>query len=309
MRISIALSFIFLCIVSIYRADADVTVTALVLDNTSTTTTITPPPPPPPPSTGGGGGGGSPGGPSTQTATNYVIFRGLAYPNATVTLLKNGVFTTEVTADPDGIFQISLASITAGTYNFSLRAKDIDGYSSALKNYTIQIASNITTLIEDITFPSTLDIDKSEIKRGELLTISGRTAPNAKIAMVINSVVELIKYAVADDRGIWSYKLDTSPLEYGSHQVKAHGTTDTELIPFSQALSFKVGDVSITKAPEKNNTCSRYDLNCDGKINIADFSIMAYWYNKPHPPNTVDLNHDGKVNLADFSILAYYWTG
>ena len=45
------------------------------------------------------------------------------------------------------------------------------------------------------------------------------------------------------------------------------------------------------------------------KVNIVDFSITAFWYNRPSPPPAIDLNKDGKVNLVDFSILAYYWTG
>jgi hypothetical protein len=54
---------------------------------------------------------------------------------------------------------------------------------------------------------------------------------------------------------------------------------------------------------------SRGDLNNDCKVNLIDFSIMAYWYKKPAPPMTVDLNGDHVVSLVDFSILAYNWTG
>lgn len=51
------------------------------------------------------------------------------------------------------------------------------------------------------------------------------------------------------------------------------------------------------------------DINSDGKVNLIDFSIAAYWYGKPSPPANVDFNADGKVNLIDFSIMAFYWTG
>lgn len=52
------------------------------------------------------------------------------------------------------------------------------------------------------------------------------------------------------------------------------------------------------------------DINCDGKVNLIDFSIMAYWYKlRSAPPANVDLNGDGKIRLVDFSILAYHWTG
>ena len=54
------------------------------------------------------------------------------------------------------------------------------------------------------------------------------------------------------------------------------------------------------------------DLNGDGKVNIVDFSILAYWFKRPLTAaavkQCVDQTQDGKVSLADFSILAYYWT-
>lgn len=58
-------------------------------------------------------------------------------------------------------------------------------------------------------------------------------------------------------------------------------------------------------------TASKGDLSGDGKVTLADFSILAYWYKRTLTQAAitlgVDLNKDGKVSLADFSILAYYW--
>lgn len=51
------------------------------------------------------------------------------------------------------------------------------------------------------------------------------------------------------------------------------------------------------------------DVNCDGRVDLIDFSILAYWYRKPNPPVNVNVNGDGVVELADFSVVAYYWTG
>ncbi len=56
------------------------------------------------------------------------------------------------------------------------------------------------------------------------------------------------------------------------------------------------------------------DLNEDGRCNLVDFSIAAFWYKKTLTPEfTVreknHLNGDGKLDLIDFSIMAFYWTG
>jgi hypothetical protein len=54
--------------------------------------------------------------------------------------------------------------------------------------------------------------------------------------------------------------------------------------------------------------CNRIaDYNCDGLVNIVDFSILIYWFNRAPVPEAIDLTGDGAVNLRDFSVMAYYW--
>jgi hypothetical protein len=51
------------------------------------------------------------------------------------------------------------------------------------------------------------------------------------------------------------------------------------------------------------------DLNCDGKVNGIDFSILlAFWKTlAPFGNPRADLNKDTKVDSVDFSILLYNW--
>jgi photosystem II stability/assembly factor-like uncharacterized protein len=53
---------------------------------------------------------------------------------------------------------------------------------------------------------------------------------------------------------------------------------------------------------------ARVDFNNDRRVNLVDFSILAYWYKRPSPPKHLDLNNDGKIDLVEFSTLIYYWT-
>lgn len=70
-----------------------------------------------------------------------------------------------------------------------------------------------------------------------------------------------------------------------------------------------------TPTPATTETCAerklKGDFNCSKKVDLQDFSILAYWFKRPLTSAAitlgVDLNRDGKVTLADFSILAYYW--
>ncbi len=54
------------------------------------------------------------------------------------------------------------------------------------------------------------------------------------------------------------------------------------------------------------NNCRRSDLNCDGQVNLTDFSILLYWWDSAGP--TGDTTGDGKVGLIDFSIMLFDWT-
>jgi murein DD-endopeptidase MepM/ murein hydrolase activator NlpD len=55
------------------------------------------------------------------------------------------------------------------------------------------------------------------------------------------------------------------------------------------------------------------DLNCDNKVNIADFAIlMGYWGTNGFGATSCrspDINHDGIVDDFDFSIMMSQWTG
>jgi hypothetical protein len=103
--------------------------------------------------------------------------------------------------------------------------------------------------------------------------------------------------------GLWSLSVATTDLANGDHYAKAAytATSSGNLIksPLSQSLPFVIGQGS-----SKFLTA---DLNRDGKVNLADFSMLLFYWGSRGP--TGDINEDGKVNLADFSIMLSQWTG
>ena len=263
----------------------------------STTTTIYTPP--------GGGGGGSYIPPETK-----VNFTGKAYPKSTVTLLKDAQIVATTIAGADANFQISLSNITAGSYIFSVYSEDNRGNRSSLLTFPLSVTSGVTTNVTGIFIAPTIDVDKSEVKKGEVLKIFGQSAPNSEITIIINSEEEIYGKTKADKIGAYLYNLDTLELEKGDHLAKSRATSENDISPLSKAVSFKVSDKTILKTSEK--TIMKADLNGDKRVNLIDFSIAAYWYKRPlttEAKDKVDLNKDGKVDLIDFSIMAYYWTG
>lgn len=260
---------------------------------------------------GGGGGGGSGGGTGAvdlSTGSDSAVFKGLAYPGSIVTLLKNGVIAAEVPASPSGVFEITLRNIRSGAYTFGILAEDSKRLKSKLDLYTVYVASGVSTQVEGVFIPPTITSDKSEVKRGDPLSLMGSAVPNAGITILVNSETQLIKKTQSNSSGAWLFKLDSLELEPGNHEAKSRASTEGDLSLFSDPLSFVVGTVNKARTKDQASQ-KKVDLNNDSRVNLLDFSIIAYWYKRSGFPEKADLNGDGRVDLADVSILAYNWTG
>jgi len=252
-------------------------------------------------------GGGAPGGGYTPPPTTQVIFTGKAYPQSTVTLLKDAKIMATTISGADANFKISLTNITAGSYIFSVYSEDDNGNRSSLLTFPLSVSSGVITNVSGIFISPTIDVDKSEVKKGEIIKIFGQAIPNSDITVIINSDEEIYGKIKADNIGAYLYNLDTLKIEMGNHLAKSRATLAEEISSLSKAINFIVGTKTVFK---KTTKCpAKADLNNDCRVNLVDFSITAYWYKRLSPPATVDLNNDGKVNLVDFSIMAYYWTG
>lgn len=286
-------------------AQSSVNVTAIVNGSTTTTTTS----PTTTTTTSGGGGGG--GGYVPPSPTTQVVFTGRAYPKSTVTLLKDATIVASTIASSDANFQINLSGLSGGNYIFSVYSEDDKGDRSSLLTFPLSIVSGATLKVDDIFIAPTIDVNKSEVKRGENIAIFGQSAPQADIVISVNSEEEFFAKTISDKDGIYLYNFDTSVLDYGAHYTKSKASIGNQLISgFSHLVNFKVGTKTVLKETKK--IPEKMDLNNDKRVNLVDFSILAYWYQRPltvEAKANVDLNNDGKVNLVDFSILAYYWTG
>ncbi len=257
-------------------------------------------------SSGGGGGGGGGGGISLTT---QAVFRGKAYPGSKVSLLKDGELVAEVPAGPDANFEISISGLSSGSYVFGVYSEDNRKIRSVTHTFPVLITRGITTVISGIFLPPTIAVDKSQVKRGDVITFFGTTIPDAEVKVFVHSETEIIKKVSSDSSGVWLAKLDTSDLEYGEHMAKARASTDEDISEYSDVLAFKVGNVSVLVSDDHKTP--KGDINKDGRVNLVDFSIAAFWYKKRvnSESKKADINGDGVVDLKDFSIMAYYWTG
>ncbi len=264
-----------------------------------------------PPSGGGGGNatvGGGGGGYFPSASQAQASFSGLAYPMSAVSLLENGQIIATTTAGADAKFSFSIANITPGANDFTVSAVDPNGIPSLPQTYRISMTAGADTMVSDIVFPPTINTNRTEVKKGDFVTLFGYTAPASTVTITVHSASALTVETSSNAEGAWTYALDTSALAYGDHTAVASFAMGAGTAISSELLAFSVGDANVA-APAVHSGALRGDLNHDGRVNLIDFSIMAYWYGRPNPPAYVDLSGDGKVDLTDFSILAYYWTG
>jgi cysteine-rich repeat protein len=262
----------------------------------------TAPLPGPGPSAGGGGFAG--GAFSTPNPTKVVV-QGKAYPGSSVNILKDGSVLGVVQADTSANFYFSTTNISPGVATFGFWAQDASGLKSIALTTTFTITANAVTTISGEFLPPTISIDKRQVKQGEGISVSGQSAPSVTVQTHFHSSEEIIASTTSDNSGNWKLTFNTKPLANNDfHTVSAdfvsveNGAVSKSTV--SQALSFYVGTKNVGKG-------FIADLNSDGKVNLADFSILLFYWGTSTP--LADLNSDGKVDLRDFSILLFNWTG
>lgn len=259
----------------------------------------TPQPPPPPP--GVPPPKGVPAAPPPPFPPNpppYIIFHGYSSPKASIFLLKeNQSFATSV-ADEKGEFRIDIYQPFQGTIKFLLQSKDVKNRSSIDLPFSVETDPSKVTVISNIIFSPTIELSKEKANPGDLIEIRGKAVPKGRVEIRITNPEgkEIVFENEVDANGDWKQLWDTKGLKNGRYRVRAKVVFLNETSVFSQSLSFDLGVV-----------CKIADLNCDGRVNIIDFSILMYYWNKPE--SKADINGDGRVNVVDFSIMMAHWTG
>lgn len=244
------------------------------------------------------------GGGSGSIPRTGVRFSGLAYPGASVTLLRSNTIVLSTTADENGRFSILFTDIKeANRVFFTMYATDVEGRRSTLLNFPTVLYGGVLTEITGIRFAPTITTDKVAVKQNDFLTTTGMSLPFVPLEVVFEGGVTRQFFASGDTLG--KYRV-IAPLELpiGEYLVRARYSGDTRT---SQVTRIIVGAASITRVDTSVNIPG--DCNVDQRVTLVDFSVLAFWFGKKNPPSCVDTNKDGKINLVDFSILAFYWNG
>ena len=256
-----------------------------------------------PESNSGGGGGGS-------SLNRYDLsLSGFAYPLSPVAVLKDGQLIETTTADDNGRFRVSVNDLSNARHFISIYASGRFGQRSALHN--THVRTNEDKSLENIIIAPTLSLSQSNITRGEDVTLQGQALKNARVTIYIKGEDEASFTVSSDQEGVYTHRINTAQLDPQTYLIRTKAFGESIESTFSKTLSIIISSIP-SIVPE--TTQLRGDLNGDNRVNLVDFSIAAFFYNKSLGVNFQSkeeekLNGDSRIDLVDFSIMAYHWTG
>ncbi len=258
---------------------------------------------------GSGNGGGSSGGDYLPQAD--VMIDGWAYPNSTVYLLRDGVEVGTESPGGDAYFSNLTEGLDRGSYSFSVYAIDAKNGRSATISTTLWLQQDTYNEISNVMLPPTVHVVENSVAPGAPLEVSGYTAPRAtvttwlrpKLAEVTSA--DIVATTTATAAGTWALTISTTGLSQGTYELIAQAVMPDGTVESDKSLRKTIG-IGVDVGAD-GDCISIGDLNCDGYVNLVDFSILLFNWNTSSA--TADINGDGLVSLPDFSIMLYNWTG
>jgi hypothetical protein len=217
--------------------------------------------------------------------------------------MYNGVEVATTTTDGAAVFSVNPSALPSGTTNFGFWGTDRLGRRSVTWAFSVPITGS--GRVHGLIIPPTIIVTPTQLDVGGSITVQGESVPGATVEVSLSPSGRTAMVVVAAN-GSYTATLSTTGLTPGVYDVKAR----TLLLPandqstWSQTIQIGAG------VPAPIGCNHPPDVNHDTRIDLVDFSIMAYWWHRDvGAENANDLNCDLKVDLADFSILAYHWTG
>ncbi len=235
-------------------------------------------------------------------APTKVTFTGKAYPGSKIQVFfkssQDGQY-REVpqgtyTVGEDGTFDVSYTGLFGGDYVFGLQAEDKAGNKSGIVQASVNLLSANTLVVRNLFMPPTLNVLRTGVRLGDVVSVSGYAAAESTIEFEIDGK-QYPTSVVSGTDGYYKSLISTAQFGTGSHFIRVRQKKNDRTSSPSSNKAFSVSKVFFPQT----------DLNGDGKIDITDWSIfLSLWSSKDESARKrIDFNGDGKVDLADFSIF------
>jgi hypothetical protein len=216
----------------------------------------------------------------------------------------NAVLGTDV-ANGVGGFNRLFTGLQPATHRISFYGIDRNNLTTSTYPIQIYTAGFQETLISNILLSPTIQINGDSFLPGNPIIASGSAYPETLITLFVDAPMRSY-YASASATGEWTYTINNSnEFVYGDYRIYALAQTTAGLQSLmSNTIQFTMRPTLIPVGEACGNI-AQGDLNCDGQIDLTDFSILMYYWGTANA--SADINSDGIVNLTDFSILMYWW--
>lgn len=247
--------------------------------------------------------------------TSFVI-SGYTAPNSFVTIFEGVTTAGTTTSDLSGRFNFNLTGIADGFHSYKISSTDQLKRSTAQTSLNIYLIKGTITTATNVLLSPSISLDKTEISPGDTITIAGSAKPNSQVNLFIESPIRSYN-TQSDTNGQWSQTISSNetktfnPGEYRTYAFTQDVNSNQSIVSNTLTFTVKTLDVDnpepvcIVDGVESPADISKGDLNCDGKVNLTDFSILLYHWKTNH--KKADINKDGSVSLTDFSIMMYYF--
>ncbi len=244
---------------------------------------------------------------SVEPYLSTVVLEGYAYPTDFITVDENGATLGTGTPNGTGYFKIEMTGLNPGNHTFSIYGIDNQNFLTTTLTESYYLLPYQTNTFNNIILsPIITGVSPTQITQGNSFTITGEGVPNSNVE--INLVSQGIEVPTTSDNNgnfVYTYT-QTSNMLPGVYTLDAYLNTQYSLpSPTSSTVNFTIVSAGGSSNPQPNCDISKGDLNCDGIVNISDFSILVYYWGSNS--SLADINHDGIVNILDFSIMMYYW--
>lgn len=267
-----------------------------------------------PPYTGPGVAGIPPGGggfgqsfPPAPSIPNMSL-SGFASPATTLSVLKDGVVVSSgIQPTATGAFQSNLTISSQGNTTVAVYATDPSSARSAPYSVNVTAVAGIQTVVTGAVIPPILKGPKdNSFELGSSILFSGYAPPLSSVEFFLTQSGRRpgnipSSKTQADGSGKFSYTVKTGALPKGQYEVRARAVLGGATSPFSTPYPIGLGVTA------KAFCSNQPDINNDNRVNLVDFSMFLFDFNKATPRS--DFNCDTKVNLTDFSIMLFNWSG
>lgn len=228
---------------------------------------------------------------------------GSTAPNTFIIFTEgSAVIGTDVAA-PNGFFSHLFTGLQPGDHVVTFYGIDTLNRTTTPIILDLYLAAQQQLNVTDQLLSPTVSLLSNHINPDDPIQASGSAIPNGHLTIFTDAPLRTYE-TTASAQGLWNLSLDSS--DYISGDYRLFSLVQNQLS--FQSLTSLALPFTVYSGLSTGIACgdiSQGDLNCDGEVDLTDFSILMFYWASGDA--AADINSDGQVNLSDFSILMYYW--